>query len=82
MQSGCIASRLSAVSTSVSPFATDEDETEMLTASAERRLAASSNEVRVRVEFSKNEIDDGFSPESRDFFDLARIDLAEIFGSV
>src|SRR5215204_4789628 len=56
MQSGCIASRFNAVSTSVSPFVTLEEETEMLTASAERRFAANSKEVRVRVEFSKNRL--------------------------
>ncbi len=53
IQSGDIASRFKAVSIKVSPFVTAEEETLMLTASAERRLAASSNDVRVRVEASK-----------------------------
>src|SRR5688500_357133 len=53
MQSGCIASRFSAVSRIVSPLVTLEDETLILTASADSRFAASSNDVRVRVEFSK-----------------------------
>jgi hypothetical protein len=54
--SGCIASRLSAVSSSVSPLLIDEPELEMLIASADSRLAAISNEVRVRVEFSRNRL--------------------------
>jgi hypothetical protein len=53
MQSGAIASRLRAVSTSVSPFVTEEDEAEILTASADNRFAAISKDVRVRVEASK-----------------------------
>src|SRR5258708_4447830 len=42
------------MSTSDSPLLTEDVEAEMLTASAERRFAAISNEVRVRVEASKN----------------------------
>ena len=41
---------------SVSPFAVDDDDPEMLIASADKRLAASSKLVRVRVEFSKNRL--------------------------
>ena len=52
--SGCIASMFRAVSTSVSPFVTEDVEELQLTASAERILAAVSKEVRVRVEASKN----------------------------
>jgi hypothetical protein len=45
-----------AVSSSVSPLAAELDDGEMLTASALSRLAAISNDVRVRVEFSKNRL--------------------------
>lgn len=44
------------VSMSVSPFETDETDAEKLTTSAERRFSANSNEVRVRVLFSKNRL--------------------------
>ena len=44
------------MSSSVSPFVVDDDEPEMLIASADSRFAASSNDVRVRVEFSKNRL--------------------------
>jgi hypothetical protein len=49
---GRIASRLRAVSTSVSPLLVLEVDPEMLTVSAESRFAAISNDVRVRVLFS------------------------------
>ena len=52
--SGLIASMLRAVSSRVSPLVVELDEPEMLTASAERRLAAISNDVRVRVDASRN----------------------------
>ena len=39
-----------------SPLVNEEVEVEMLIASAERRFAAISNEVRVRVEASKNRL--------------------------
>ena len=54
--SGCIAFSVMAVSIRVSPFLIDEAPTDMLTTSAPRRLPASSNEVRVRVELSKNRL--------------------------
>jgi hypothetical protein len=44
------------VSSSVSPLAVDERATSRLITSAERRLAAISKVVRVRVEFSKNRL--------------------------
>ena len=44
---------VTAVSIRVSPLATEEAETGMVTTSAPRRLAAISNEELVRVEFSK-----------------------------
>src|SRR3954468_5003209 len=56
MQSGAIASRFRAVSSKVSPLVTLDVEALMLMASAERRLAAISNEVRVRVEGSKKRL--------------------------
>ena len=54
--SGAIASRLRAVSSRVSPFTVEEDDPEMLTASADSRLAAISNDVRVRVDGSRNRL--------------------------
>src|SRR6266550_3082083 len=56
MQSGAIASKFRAVSSNVSPLLTLEVETLMLMASAESRLAAISNEVRVRVDDSKKRL--------------------------
>src|SRR5215831_15580354 len=53
-QSGLIASMLRAVSTSVSPLTTLEDDPDTLMTSAESHLPAISNEVRVRVEGSRN----------------------------
>jgi hypothetical protein len=47
-----IASRVRAVSLRLSPFVTEDPPVEKLITSAESRLAASSNEIRVRVEFS------------------------------
>ena len=54
--SGAIASRFRAVSSSVSPLTVDEAEPEMFTASADSRLAAISNDVRVRVDGSRNRL--------------------------
>src|SRR5947209_12198282 len=56
MQSGAIASRFRAVSSSVSPLVTLEVDALMLMASAERRFAAITNDVRVRVEGSKKRL--------------------------
>src|SRR6266850_7754119 len=56
MQSGDMASRFRAVSSNVSPFVTLDVETLTFTASADRRLAAISNEVLVRVEGSKKRL--------------------------
>jgi hypothetical protein len=52
MASAPIAWRVRAVSFSDSPLATLDPLVEKLITSADRRLAASSNEIRVRVEFS------------------------------
>ena len=51
-----IASSVSAVSLSDSPLDSDEPLAEKLMTSAERRLAAASKEMRVRVESSKNRL--------------------------
>ncbi len=51
-----MASRFRAVSTSVSPFTTEEPLAEMLTVSALSRFSANSNETRVRVDGSKNRL--------------------------
>ena len=48
----CMASNVFPVSTSVSPFCTEEAATEMFTTCAPKNLPASSKEQRVRVEFS------------------------------
>src|SRR5215468_2585236 len=56
MTSGAMACRFLAVSSRVSPLVVDEVEPEMLMASAERRLAAISNEVRVRVDASRKRL--------------------------
>src|ERR1700741_182263 len=54
--SACIAERLATVSSSDSPFVCDETAIFRLITSADRRLAAISNVVRVRVEGSKNRL--------------------------
>ena len=56
IMSGDIASRLSAVSTSVSPLTTLDVATAMFSVSALSRFSAISNEVRVRVLGSKNRL--------------------------
>jgi hypothetical protein len=56
MQSGAIASRFRAVSNKVSPLLTLEVETLTFTASADKRFAAISKDVRVRVEGSKKRL--------------------------
>src|SRR5664280_39685 len=54
--SACIAERLAIVSSRLSPLAVDEAAMSRLMTSAERRLAAISKVVRVRVEFSKKRL--------------------------
>src|SRR5215207_6799424 len=51
-----IASRLRAVSTSVSPLDTEDPAVATFTVSALSRFSANSNEIRVRVEASKNRL--------------------------
>src|SRR5947209_7636339 len=55
-RSGAMAWRLSAVSTSVSPFSSAEPEVEKLTLSADSRFSAISKLERVRVEASKKRL--------------------------
>ena len=58
-RSQCIALRVEAVSSSVSPLFTLLVETDMLMTSAPRRLPASSKEVRVRVRVLEEQVDEG-----------------------
>ena len=53
---GRIASIVRVVSTRLSPLTSDEEAAAMLTTSAESRLAATSNDVRVRVEGSRKRL--------------------------
>src|SRR6185503_15119344 len=66
--SACIAERLATVSSSDSPFDCDETAMFRLMTSAERRLAAISKVVRVRVEASKNRLNTLFPRSSGTFF--------------
>ena len=66
--SASIATRLSTVSSSVSPLVVEEAPMLRLITSAERRLAAISNVVRVRVEFSKNRLNTALPRSSGTFF--------------
>jgi hypothetical protein len=81
MKSGDIASRLRAVSSSVSPFVTLEDEELMLMVSAERRLAAISKEVRVRVEGSKKRLMT-VRPRSAGTFLISRCEISRKLSAV
>lgn len=58
-----------------SPLVTDEVEADMFTASAESRLAAISNDVRVRVEDSKKKLMTVF-PRSVGTFFIARLETS------
>src|SRR5690606_6146618 len=71
--SASIAARLSIVSSSDSPFEVDDVLMLRLTTSADRRLAAISNVVRVRVEFSKNRLNTDL-PRSSGTFLTSRSD--------
>ena len=66
--SACMAARLSTVSSRVSPLAVLEVLMLRLMTSAERRLAAISKVVRVRVEFSKNRLNTLLPRSSGTFF--------------
>src|SRR6185369_7265250 len=66
--SAFIATRLSTVSSSVSPLLVDEKPMFRLMTSAESRFAAISNVVRVRVEFSKKRLNTERPRRSGTFF--------------
>src|SRR5688572_26912952 len=66
--SASIACRFQTVSSSVSPFEVDDAPTLRLITSADRRLAAISKVVRVRVEFSKNTLKIDLPRSSGTFF--------------
>src|SRR3954468_6035952 len=66
--SAFIATRLSMVSSSVSPLVVDDTAMFRLMTSAERRLAAISNVVRVRVEGSKKRLNTLLPRRSGTFF--------------
>src|SRR5262252_89607 len=66
--SACIADRLSTVSRRVSPLVEDDTAMFRLMTSAERRLAAISKVVRVRVEDSKNRLNTLLPRNSGTFF--------------
>ena len=66
--SAFIATRLSTVSSSVSPLVVDDAPMLRLITSADSRLAAISNVVRVRVEFSKNRLNTDRPRSSGTFF--------------
>jgi hypothetical protein len=65
--SASIATRLSTVSSSVSPLDVDDAPMLRLITSADSRLAAISNVVRVRVEFSKNRLNTALPRSSGTF---------------
>ena len=72
-----IASRLRAVSTSVSPLDTDERAAPMLTVSAASRFSANSKEMRVRCRRLEEEVDDRLASQHRNLADAALGDLLE-----
>ena len=77
-----IASRFRAVSTSVSPFDTLDPDAATLTVSADSRFSANSNEMRVRVDASKNRLTIVDAAQRRHFLDRALADLLERLGGV
>ncbi len=81
-RSHAIAESVSAVSTSDSPFTVALVEAEKLMPSAERRLAASSKLVRVRVDRLEEEVDDRAAAKRRELLDAALVDLLERLGGV
>src|SRR6185295_17746419 len=81
MQSGAIASRFRAVSSRVSPFVTLDVETLTFTASADRRLAAISNEVLVRVDDSKKRLIT-VRPRSAGTFLISRLETSRKLSAV
>jgi hypothetical protein len=82
IMSGDIASRLSAVSTSVSPLVTLEVATAMLSVSALSRFSAISNDVRVRVLGSKNRLTTVRPRSAGHLLDRPRADFLHRLGGV
>ena len=76
-----IASSVSAVSLSDSPLDSDDPLAEKLMTSAESRFAAASNEIRVRVESSKNRLTT-VRPRSAGSFLIGRSASARISAAV
>ena len=70
-----IASMVCTVSRRLSPFFTDDDDTENVITSHERRLAAVSNERRVRVRVLVEERHHDLAAQRRDLRDVALGDL-------
>ena len=75
-----MASTVSTVSRSDSPFLTDEVAAEKDSTSAESRLAAVSKESRVRVDSSKNRVATDPAPQGRHLGDGAPLHLGEGLG--
>src|SRR3989442_10747771 len=82
MMSAFNASRLRAVSLSVSPFFSDEASAVKLMTSAVSRSAASSKLIRVRVDGSMNRLTTVFAAQSGHFLDGALADRLEHFRRV
>src|SRR5687767_12432040 len=76
-----MASRFNAVSSSVSPLLRLDDDTLILTASAESRFAASSNDVRVLVDDSKKRLMTVL-PRSAGTFFTSRVEISRKFSAV
>ena len=79
--SAAMASRLRRVSNKVSPLLVEDVDTFRLITSADRRWAASSKVVRVRVEFSKNTLHTVL-PRSKGLFHGPGTDFQEGVGGV
>src|SRR5260221_3377025 len=68
IMAGCIATRFSAVSMSVSPFSTDDPEAAKLSVSADSRFSAISNDTRVRVDASMKRLMTSWPRRAGTFF--------------
>src|SRR6478609_10849471 len=77
-RSAAIAERLAMVSSSDSPFEAEEREMSRLITSADSRVAAISNVVRVRVEFSKNRLNTLLPRSSGTFLTSRSLTLAKL----
>jgi hypothetical protein len=76
--SACIADRLSTVSRRVSPLVEEDAAMFRLMTSAERRLAAISKVVRVRVDGSKNRLKIGGLQDLQDHFARQPLDGEQV----